>query len=381
MDNIPPELNNPVKSQASSTQTLPANDIDGTSSVPESPAQRKFSNKLLLAGSIVILILVIGGGWLIYAHQSVNNKSSSNNSAASKTGANSADSKICTIETNKITDLDCYNTAATNKIIYELPNTNGQSINGLVPSPDGLSYIASNISGSLWLLSDKLTLLRQLQLPAGLSYTPGTVSWSHDSKSLFLELDTASGSRQIYQYTLVSNKTTQITNNNGINTDPFQTSDGHIIYVYWLGQNPQVPYIMNADGSDPRPLNSLIIPNYSDSIYTNSFSGGAMSYDQATDTVFITESNPSSPTASSSDLVYSTIAGLLSGAKPTTLVTDNSVCQLGSTIVRLNTQQVICNLPVNPDLTIGNIFQLSGDKVQATISPYDVPVEVLNSTP
>ena len=380
MDNIPPDLNNPDKSQASSAQTLPANDIDAEALSPKSPTRRKFSNKLLLSGAVVILIIVIVGGWLIYTHQSMTNKSTSNNEAT-KTGAIKADSKICTIETNKVTDLDCYDSAATNKIIYELPNINGQSISGLVPSPDGSSYIASNISGSLWLLSDKLTLLRQLQLPVGLSYTPGTVSWSHDSKSLFLELDTAGGSRQIYQYTLASDKSTQITNNNGINTDPFQTSDGHIIYVYWLGQNPQVPYIMNDDGSDPRALNSLIIPNYSEGIYTNSFSGGAMSYDQVTDTVFITESNPSSPTASSSDLVYSTIAGLLNGAKPTTLVTDNSVCQLGSTIVRLNTQQVICNLPVNSDLTIGNIFQLSGDKVQATISPYDAPVEVLNSTP
>ena len=332
----------------------------------------------------LILIFVVLGligfiGWWVYANQYKTNTPTVGGNETSKTTLNPADSKICTIESKTVTDLDCYNAEGQGRITYILPNISGQAINGLVPSSNGSQYIASNISGSLWLLSDKLTLVRQLKLPIGLSYTPGTVSWSHDSKSFFLELDTANNSRQIYQYTLASNQATQISNNNGINTDPFQTQDGHIIYVYWLGGNPQVPYIMNANGSDPRALTSLIIPNYADSIYTNSFSGGAMSYDQTTDTVFITESNPSSPTASSSDLVYSTIAGLLSGAKPTTLVTDNSVCQLGSVIVRISAEQVICNLPVNPDLTIGNIFQLSGDKVQATISPYDVPVEILKS--
>jgi hypothetical protein len=356
--------------------------------IPPTLAPEAKGPKKGLFYTILVLILIAGAAYGTYSwqHQKIVNLNSQITSiqklqaaTVQKASQSSSSSDICSIDSKPV-ELYCVNDSGNDVVTYSLPTLGGKSINMLVPYEGGQDYIASNGSTSaLWLLSSKLVVLKKLQFPSGLSYATTFASWAHNGKSIFFELDgnNSSGnvSRQIYQYVISSNTYKQLTST-GLNQEPYQTANGDILYLNDSGSD-WAPYLMDANGSNPQALNSLL---YNQPPYTagsNSFD--SYNYDAATDTVFVSNYTNS---GTGSNITYSTINGLLNNTAPQVQTfNDFSACESGSNILRISTNYIVCSLVINPDLDVGSVVNLTSGYVPAVISPYNNPVGLITTAP
>ncbi len=178
--------------------------------------------------------------------------------------------------------LDCANVNNLNaKIVrYNLPSLpQSARITSLVANANQPGYLAvsptSQGTNNIWIIKSNMQLDQQVLLPSG--ETGAAPSWSHDGKSILLEVDGTDGSRQIERYTIATQQLQPLTNS-GYNTDPYETTDGHIIYYHSDdGTTNWQVYVMNNDGSQPQPLGNL----------TSLSSQEGLSYDPAQDMIFV----------------------------------------------------------------------------------------------
>jgi len=245
---------------------------------------------------------------------------------------------------------------------YRLPTAEGKFITTLIPSPDKSKYIGipyeTTGMASVWLLDDKLTVIKRLKLPAG---PAGDISWAQDGKSIFLAYWVQS-TGELYSYNLDTETAKQLTTANEFNKNPYETKDGKIIYLsYGKEYTPYGQlYIMNADGSSPHPFDTI-------KTQVNNYSGILnFSYDMPTDTIFAL--------IATTDQKFLLAYGKVNENKMQTIEVDPGRTN-GDTITRLNNTTIILSRNERME---ANIIDLSSGKVIKTIAKFNSPVGMIS---
>ncbi len=285
--------------------------------------------------------------------------------------------KLCYV---RLAHLVCGDTDGKNMVRYDLPGLPDHAIVNLEPSPDQsqfLTYYQYPPDHGVWLLNNKLQITKKLPIPS--EFQPNTVSWSRDGKFIFLELSKSGQERSIYRVNLATGELQKLTNS-GVDSQPFETKDGHIIFLR-LGGNSNWgdPFIMEADGSRQRPLGDI----------TRSFNDKrGFSYDTASDTVF----GHGISTDNKIQIAYGTVSSLLAGQAAQTISTgivmqaplfvavkiDNNTLAVsqngGGQIIKVSSGEKVADLPhFNNPAGLLKVDSLVGftKSAQQTESPYE----------
>lgn len=375
--NIVPESNPGVaaSSQAPSTNpTIQSSPVNPTINTPPSKSHKKL---LIVLAVVLVVILVGGGAYALYRHNhKVKPVATSNTSTETKTTTKSSSattatttpaSDVCFLVSAKNT-LDCVNDTGNDPTSYTIPQYGGDNAGFIVPNANDTEYVYDN--GSLWILNNKFAEVKSITLPPNTSYNPGTTSWSHDGQTLYMELSNSAPSeqnRQIYSYQISTGKFTQLTTGNN-NTQPYGTENGDIIYTHFTGQGTDgwMPYIMNSDGSNQKPLTSLA-PNFA-----------GLSYDSATDTILV-DNYPSDSSSTTGTLNYETVSDFLNGTSPTS-INLAYVQGSGNGLVAIVNSSTVIWSPDTPDARTNPTLQfinLTNGQVENTISDPGSVVGVL----
>lgn len=325
---------------------------------------------LELIAVVIIIVAISVVGWFVYNNSK--SQDSSNDVTANNTSASEADvnSNICYIYTPGT--LECVNAKNYESKEYPLPSINGSPMSYLVPNKDTSQYATAS-NATIALLDKKLNITKQYEIPGGLTFNAAALSWSHDNKSLYLELGTVTNNdRHIYKFNLADSSTTKLTVK-GSNTMPFQTKDGHILYQYLApypesGSTSWQPYIMNADGTNKKAINNIVEGNYYDGAF------GGMSYDMATNTVYTDYLETSD--SSGGKLLYQTADSIVKGKTPK--VTNIKFTASGNhEILRLNDSTIVWVDTPNQETQNGIVLDLNTGKEKHTILKYSNPVGVI----
>lgn len=219
-----------------------------------------------------ILVMIVSSSVFAYS-QYIASKNPTQKTVTKAT--QSAAKKPCFV---RFDHLLCIDSKGAGRVRYDLPFTpDGLSISTLSTNPDQSAYVGTangNGTTEIILLDKQLKVQQKVSLPS--TFTPNAPTLSHDGKAIFLELSSAAGGRQIYRYDLVTSALTQLTDT-GLNTQPYETADGHILFSRYEQHGMWLPYRMQADGSAPQPIGSFgSLPTIL-----------GFSYDPVFDTIFV----------------------------------------------------------------------------------------------
>lgn len=366
-----------------SPKPAPVNEPVGNGVKPAKPTHVKHAHRFIF-GYIALLVIAAVAGYASYIYHQHYQATNSNVAQTQKVdhatqAPPKSPSDVCFITFGSSAALDCVDANGKNLVSHALPVLGGQKAIELIPNDTDTEYLGYNGS-SWWLLDKNLYAVRQLTFPSGLAYSVSkAVSWSHDGKYMFIELDkdtnnviqTGLSDRQIYKYTLANGEVTKLTTE-GSNSSPFQTQDGHILYSYFSGNGGWLPYIMNADGSNPKELASLSNPTPISGSDTTEFTG--LSYDAATDTVFV--DNFGGNQVGSGTVSYETVSNLLAGMSSKTIPLNVSGSGDGD-VLRINDTTILWPNSTGPNDNDSQFINLENGKVENTITQYGDPVGVL----
>ena len=326
--------------------------IDNTP--PPQPSKKRGHKKRV---ALILVLLLVFAGAAGYMWWSKHNKTTTTTAHAVVVVAKPT--QYCYV---RWSFLDCVDNKATNLTRYDLPLVEGKQIDQLIPSPDQSQYVARMVTtNTYWLLDSSLKNPKQI-----INHTGDTVyqpAWSHDGKSLFMELDPATTgntlSRHIYRYDVKTAAFTQLTTSNS-NRNPDQLADGKIIYLSFSGSGDWTPYIMNADGSSPKP--------YAASLVTKNLM--STSYDRASDTVYFMSSSVTA------DVKMGKIT-YFPASDPTKSKFVNA--EVGSSedfAGSFNSTSLIFSNDIPAD-----VIDLATGKPTATIAKFGAPVGLISTTP
>lgn len=270
----------PASPPAAPAKPAPASTSTGAPTPPKPKDTKKTLLLVLLVIGVLVAVGLLVAGVVLMFNQ--------NNHKKKPAPAPVAVDSYCYI---RVLHLICVDKQGASAKRYDLPQVTNSSITKLVPSYDKKSYVAtvsdSNFVKTYWILDSSFKPVKQISSPDGTMNDD--FSWSHDNKSLFVDVSPPANvnkpAQQIYKYDVASSTFTKLTSSR-LNTQPYELADGKLIYLSWAGGAPvdgltYIPYVMNADGSDAQP--------YAKSVVTSTFVG--MNYDGANDRVFVLNSD------------------------------------------------------------------------------------------
>ena len=353
----PPELNNsPIDLTQNKfpTETIP----------PKKYKARKWL--LLLA---LLAICIIGGSAFYFLHNHTHNNKIQTTTLTAKTQSNN---QICSVVYGY---LSCTDLNSKHPVRYNLPLLQGYQVSDITTTPDQNEYLAYNSDNMLngnqvWLLDNKLHIVKQITFPNQYSNNIGTPVLSNDGKSMFIELDsnsTDNPNRQIYSYSFASGKLKQLTTSTARfsgSSSPVQTKDGHILYSYDDGTaNGWLTYIMNSDGTNKQQL--------IDSGSSNDIN--SWGYDISTDTYYIystvagINNKPDQTTLS-----YESLPGLIAGKTLKTVLLSTAVSSSPEPVISIDSTHVAIG---------SNEYSLATGKQDTTFTSFNLgtPIGRLSS--
>ena len=261
--------------------------------------------KLILAVFVVCMLTIAFALIWYFANRSkptgpVSTKSTS--TTVKSTFAQStypAHAKICFL---RLDYLECVDNQGQNRVRYSIPLPNDQyTVTSLVASPDQSQFLAEYKSYSsptdastIWLLNDKLQMIKQINFPKGatLPIEFSSFIFTRDEKSIILFLTTAKeqsfNNAAIYSYNITSGNFTRLSSWSANYLGSLaQIGDNQLIYGYTNTSGQNLIEDISMTGQKQAPYN----------LPTPYISGGkSFSYDWQSNTLFATSSQPNSST-------------------------------------------------------------------------------------
>jgi hypothetical protein len=340
----------PVGTTSSSVEPQPASNL----LVSSQPAPFKRSQKMPIIVGLLLLILIAAGLYMLLKPKKTTPASIVKPSIKSTTTTNTVNSQLCFV---RLGYLNCVDSSGQNRVRYDLPVLLGnQTIDTISASANNSDYVAqtNNSTPQVAILNAKLAVTKQLTVPTGM--TPNSPSLSQDGKSVLLELSDQGNNRQVYRYTIATDKYSKLTSI-GLNSKPFETKDGHIVYSHFTGSS-WLAYIMNNDGTNPHALP----PN------TSVSSPLDFSYDQYTDTIYVYGINEKGTALTS----YATVADYLSNK--VTVVSIASLTSSNQQIIHLSRGKLIVASSIE-----GNIINIADGKIETKLKQFGPIVGFLDT--
>ncbi len=308
--------------------------------------------------ALVIIGIVLAVGWTVFQKH---HKAKTDNVTSPAPAVTTVKKNVSDFCFQNIKAITCVDSSGKNPVKYMPPAASGGQ-GQLVPNKGDTQYAYT--SDKFLLLNADLSVSKELTVPGNPSINPGTISWSHDNKSLFFEINKGgkNGDRQIYKYNLADQTLTQLSHGENA-TSPFETADGHVIYEQFFSDGAKSkwsPYIMNADGSNAKEFQVTVTEFAS------------MSYDITTDTLYISDFG----TNDKGKIYYATLP-IWAKTGPKSI--NANVVSSGASVHRLNNTTLVWSYGSDPQTIIDEFINSDSGSIVNTYtnSGFGVPIGVL----